>query len=270
MKEKVNLQSKTLALGASGIFCMERATKVVSFAVARMQYLSLFVITSRHLVVCVVYQLRLSRISFPFYVSRQMSSDKFIFGVDLDGVCGDFYGSMRAIAAEWKGVDINELPPDVSYGLPEWQLDEMGGYEPLHRFAVTQRDLFVKLPPMAHVRSVLRRLSGKGVHIRIITHRLFIKYFHQKAVSQTIEWLDDQGIPYWDLCFLQEKGDVGANIYIDDAPHNVERLRALGKEAIVYTNSTNREVDGLRCSTWLDVEAVVMEHFQKWEVEQGK
>ncbi len=79
---------------------------------------------------------------------------------------------------------------DVSYGLPEWNLEDIGGYMPLHRFAVTQRNLFKEVPPISGVRPALRRLSKQGVRIRIITHRLFIKYFHKTAVGQTIDWLD--------------------------------------------------------------------------------
>jgi len=30
-----------------------------------------------------------------------MDDSSFIFGVDLDGVVGDFYGEMRKIAADW-------------------------------------------------------------------------------------------------------------------------------------------------------------------------
>lgn len=191
--------------------------------------------------------------------------EKFIFAVDLDGVCGDFYGIMREIAAEWKGVTIDKLPTDVAYGFTEWDLEDMGGYEALHRFAVTQRDLFLNMVPMADCRPVLRRLSSKGVHIRIVTHRLFIKYFHRQAAQQTIDWLDKHGLPYWDLCFLAEKGDIGANLYIDDAPKNIEKLTSLGKNVIIYTNSTNRHLSGPRANTWLDVEALVNQAFASWQ-----
>ena len=113
----------------------------------------------------------------------------------------------------------------------EWGVDQApGGYEALHKFAVMQRELFLKLPPMARAPQALRRLSKAGVRIRIITHRLFIKYFHQIAVSQTIQWLDRHDIPYWDLCFMQQKTAVGADLYIEDSPANIERLRAEGAE----------------------------------------
>ena len=61
---------------------------------------------------------------------------RFVLGVDLDGVCADFYRGLRPIAAEWLGVDAATLPERVSWGLPEWGIDKApGGYEALHRFA---------------------------------------------------------------------------------------------------------------------------------------
>jgi 5'(3')-deoxyribonucleotidase len=183
-----------------------------------------------------------------------MITDAFVLGVDLDGTCADFYGGLRPIAAEWLGVDEASLTPEVSWDFPEWGVDKApGGYEALHRFAVTQRDLFRRLQPMPGAPQVLRRLSRDGVRIRIITHRLIIKYFHQTAVRQTIEWLDSHDIPYWDLCFMGDKGAVGADLYVEDAPGNVERLRRDGLTTLVFTNSTNRHLPGPRADTWEQV-----------------
>ena len=113
-----------------------------------------------------------------------MPHRRFILGVDLDGVVADFYGGLRPVAAEWLGVPLDSLPSDVTYGLPEWNLDVAGGYEALHRFAVTQRDLFRTLAPVPGAPAALRRLSARDIRIRIITHRLFIKYFHERALDQ--------------------------------------------------------------------------------------
>ncbi len=78
-----------------------------------------------------------------------MTDRSFVFGVDLDGVVADFYGGLRPIAAEWLGVAVETLTPRVSWGLVEWGVEEAaGGYDKLHRFAVTQRELFLKMPPM--------------------------------------------------------------------------------------------------------------------------
>ena len=132
-----------------------------------------------------------------------MTQQRFVLGVDLDGVCADFYEGLREIAAEWLGEPLETLARDVTYGLPEWKLDRCGGYDDLHRFAVTERDLFRNLKPIHGAPPSLRRIAHEHrVRIRIITHRLFIPHFHQTAISQTVQWLDHYGVPYWDLCFM--------------------------------------------------------------------
>jgi beta-phosphoglucomutase-like phosphatase (HAD superfamily) len=195
-----------------------------------------------------------------------MAERAFVFGVDLDGVVADFYAGLRPIAAEWLGVDVATLPERVSWGLVEWGVDQApGGYERLHRFAVTQKELFLSVPPVPGAAQTLRKLSVEGVRIRIITHRLFIKYFHHVAVSQTISWLDRHDIPYWDLCFMQEKAAVGADLYIEDSPANVERLRAEGAKTIVFTNSTNEHLPGPRANSWDEVLELVLKEKRAWE-----
>jgi 5'(3')-deoxyribonucleotidase len=194
-----------------------------------------------------------------------MAQSKFVLGVDLDGVVADFYGGLRPIAAEWLGVSESSLTPHVSYGLPEWNLDAMGGYEALHRFAVTQRHLFKKLDPIGGAAAVLRRLSALDeVRIRIITHRLFIKYFHQQALSQTVEWLEHHGIPYWDLCFMKEKDAVGADLYIEDSPTNVDALRAAEFDVVVFGNSTNKHVADPRVTSWEALESLAKARIEAW------
>jgi 5'(3')-deoxyribonucleotidase len=79
-----------------------------------------------------------------------------------------------------------------------------------------------------------------------------------------VDWLDTYDIPYWDLCFMNDKGAVGAHVYIDDAPSNITRLRDQGCRTIVFGNSTNRAVPGPRADSWLGVEALVMEALDEW------
>ncbi|MCC5874293.1 MAG: 5'-nucleotidase [Gammaproteobacteria bacterium] len=188
---------------------------------------------------------------------KTLTQEKFVFGVDLDGVVADFIAGLRPIAAEWLGMEVASLPLEVSYGFPEWRLDRYGGYEALHRFAVKERDLFKRLPPIAGAPAALRRLSGRDVRIRIITHRLYIKWFHQEAVQQTVDWLEYHGIPYWDLCFMRDKAAVGADLYVEDSPANIRALRDTGHEVLVLRNSTNRDLPGPGADSWAEVEAFV-------------
>jgi len=193
-----------------------------------------------------------------------MDNSSFIFGVDLDGVVGDFYKSVREIAAEWLNKPIDSLTPEVSYGFGEWGLAEYGGYDRLHRFAVEQRNIFEDMEPIENAPAILRKLSNQGIRVRIITHRLFLKYSHATSITQTVNWLDNYDIPYWDICFMKDKGAVGAHVYIDDAPENIISLRNLGCKTIVFTNSTNRDLPGPRANDWFEVEKIVMEAREEW------
>lgn len=109
-------------------------------------------------------------------------------------------------------------------------------------------------------RKYLRLLSDEGARVRIVTHRLFIQYFHNVAVSQTIDWLDQNGIPYWDLCFMKAKEQVGADIYIEDSPVNIENLRAKGLFTICFANSTNKSIGPPRVENWKQVYEQVHAH----------
>lgn len=195
-----------------------------------------------------------------------------VLGVDLDGVCADFYGRMREIAAEWLERPLDDLTPDVAYGLPEWGIDpeKPDEYLSLHRWAVTERDLFKTAPMIPGARRILRKLSGEGYRIRIITHRLFIEFFHELAVAQTIHWLDHHGIPYWDLCFMKAKDQVGADIYIEDTPSNVRDLRAQNLFAICFANSTNKEVGEPRAKDWDEVYALVTERARALQADRSR
>jgi 5'(3')-deoxyribonucleotidase len=186
------------------------------------------------------------------------NEDRIVLGVDLDGVCADFYARMREVAAEWFERPIDDLTTSPTYGLREWGV-EANKYDNLHRFAVTSRELFASVPMIPGARKVLRRLSDEDYHIRIITHRLFIHFSHAVAVQQTIEWLDQHAIPYRDLCFMKDKDQVGADIYIEDAPHNVERLRKK-YYTICFANSTNTMISEPRAKDWEEVYDLV----KKW------
>ncbi|MEZ5375627.1 MAG: hypothetical protein R2733_03885 [Acidimicrobiales bacterium] len=182
----------------------------------------------------------------------------FVFGVDLDGVCADYTLGFRAVVAEEKGVDPSSLPEERSWDFSEWGLDP-DEFARLHRLAVTERHLFRTLPVIEGCAEALWRLSDAGVWIRIITHRLYTNWGHAEAVADTVAWLDDVRIPYRDICFLGAKPQVEADVYIDDAPHNVDGLRAADNDVIVFDAPYNQGLAGPRASTWQEVEAIVIE-----------
>jgi len=187
-----------------------------------------------------------------------MADTQFILGVDLDGVVADHSHRFREILAEMRDVDPETLPMDRSWDFSEWDLAP-GDYERLHKVAVMEHDMFATMPLIPGAADALWRLSDAGVWIRIITHRLYVHWGHAKAIADTATWLDTHRIPYRDLCFLGKKPQVEAHAYIDDAPHNIEQLRAAGNTVIAYEQPYNREIEGLRASDWSQVEQIVTE-----------
>ena len=172
---------------------------------------------------------------------------------------------MRSLAAEWKEVDEADLTDEVSFGLDEWGFTA-AEYRDFHRWAVTQRELFTRMRPIAGASSTLRRLSDRKIHIRIITHRLVVPNFHNVAIEQTAAWLDRHAIPYWDLCFVGEKGHVDADLYVEDSPENLTKLVDQGRSVIAFTNSTNRSLEmPLRASSWAEVEEIALRQHERWQ-----
>ncbi len=182
---------------------------------------------------------------------------RFVLAVDLDGVAADYLTAIRTVAGEWSGR--TDLCADPDYTFSKWGIDSWpGGYPALHRFAVTRRGLFEKMLPMPNAPQVLRRLSAADVRIRIVTARLCIKYHHAEAVRQTVDWLEQYSVPYWDLCFVADKTTIDADLFVDDSDRNVRSLWDAGKAAVIFTNSTNVGVPGPRVDNWLELEKHVM------------
>jgi 5'(3')-deoxyribonucleotidase len=182
----------------------------------------------------------------------------FILGVDLDGVCADYNIGFREIVAAERGVDPATLPMPTEWGFSAWGLDD-DEFARLHELAVGERHMLASLPAIDGCTDALWRLSDLGVWIRIITHRLYVNWGHATAVSDTVTWLDQTRIPYRDICFLGAKPQVEADAYIDDAPHNIEALRAEGNTVIIFDQPYNRHLDGLRAKDWPHVEELVTE-----------
>jgi 5'-nucleotidase len=180
----------------------------------------------------------------------------FILGVDLDGVCGDYTGALRDVAVERTGADPATLPLERSWDFSEWGLTEEQFAE-LHQAAVLEHRIFRSMPAIEGAAETLWRLSDAGVWIRIITHRLYLNWGHATAVADTVDWLDEVGIPYRDLCFLGAKPQVEADCYVEDAPHNVAALRETGAQVIVFDQPYNRHVAGPRAADWAEVENLV-------------
>ncbi len=185
------------------------------------------------------------------------TTDPIVLGVDLDGVCADYEGAFRASVARQLTRDADTLPPQtVMDAYSQWGLS-FEQFEQAHRRAVLEDRMFRHMEPLPGVSEALWQLSDLGVWIRIITHRLIFNWAHETSAADTAAWLDQHKIPYRDLCFIGDKPNVGADIYIDDSPGNIMSLRSAGKTAIVFDQPYNRDLPGPRATSWADVVATV-------------
>jgi 5'-nucleotidase len=184
--------------------------------------------------------------------------DEFVLAVDLDGVCADHAAAFATVVAAERGIDPATLGPQQTWNFHEWGLTD-GDFDRLHRRAVLEHRMFRDMPVVAGAAESLWRLSDAGVWIRIVTHRLYANWGHAIAVGDTVAWLDAVGIPYRDLCFLGTKPAVEADLYVEDAPHNLAELTAAGNQVVIFDQPYNQEVAGRRAAGWLEVEAMVTE-----------
>jgi 5'-nucleotidase len=183
--------------------------------------------------------------------------EQLVLGVDLDAVCGDYEDALRASVARRTGRDPAELSPQTTWdAYSEWGMS-FAEFEEAHRTAVVEDRIFREMQPLPGVSEALWQLSDEGVWIRIITHRLIFNGAHEVSAADTAWWLDHHRIPYRDLCFIGDKPDVGADVYIDDSPRNIIGLRAAGRTAVVFDQPYNRDLAGPRVSSWGEVTAFV-------------
>jgi 5'(3')-deoxyribonucleotidase len=148
-------------------------------------------------------------------------------GIDLDGVVADFNaGWITRYNAEFDG----EVPVDA---VQTWD-----GLHTLTHFSDNREfwtwaaghgggSVFRHLDTYAGAVEALNALSGTGHKIVIITSK------PGWAVHDTFAWLADRRIPTREVHIIEDKWTVACDVYLDDAPHQIESLVRNRAEATV-------------------------------------
>ena len=189
---------------------------------------------------------------------------RFVLGVDLDGVCGDYIAAFHQFCRT-SGFDVPEEQDTEAWDLVTagWFPDR-DSYAEAHRQAV-QNGLFASMPEVPGASETLWALSDLEIHIRVVTHRLIGHGDHGTVVSDTVRWLQApkqhgrHRIPFRDLAFLGTKESINSDLHLDDAPHVIEAMREAGHEVIIFDRPYNRHLGGLRAKNWDEVYAIVAE-----------
>ena len=196
--------------------------------------------------------------------------DRFVLAVDLDGVCADYLASIRPYMAALGRRDAFDLEQPASWDLVAagW-FESADDYVKTHRYAV-ERAFFRTMEEIPGMSDALWVLSDAEVHIRIVTHRFLTHGDQDRAAGDTIAWLQAKRpdgrvrVPHRDLCFLGAKADANADLHLDDAPYQVESLRASGQDVLVFDQPYNRHLAGPRAIGWGDVVEQVLAAQQRW------
>ncbi|MEX1178349.1 MAG: hypothetical protein WEB09_07790 [Nitriliruptor sp.] len=176
-------------------------------------------------------------------------------GIDLDGVVADFnHGWTSAYNAAFDAALESEMV--VSWDSP---LD-LTHFRDMDAFWAWARDhgghtVFRHLEPYPDAVETLRTLNHEGHDLVIITAK------PDWAEHDTLEWLADHQVPLRDVHFTEDKHEVPCDVYLDDAPHQVEtiaRHRASSATVCRFVRAWNHPVPGaLDVHSWAEFHDVV-------------
>ena len=195
-----------------------------------------------------------------------------ILDVDLDGVCANYSAGLKQYLIDTHQIDPHAHVETNQYTFTKqdgWPFDNADDYLNAHTNA-ERHHLYRHLPMIEHANTGLKRLAENGVHIRIVTHRLFVSHMHRLVVSDTAHWLDAHDIPYMSLCFTSLKDTLHATAHIDDAPHNIETLIKQREHVVVFDQPYNRDIkDDInkipRMHDWSDASVdELIEQLHRW------
>jgi 5'(3')-deoxyribonucleotidase len=167
------------------------------------------------------------------------SPERLRLGIDLDGVVADFNGGWIARYNQDFGA---RLHPDQVVGWDALHaLTAFGSMADFWDWARGDgRSVFRDLPPLPGAIEMLHELASEH-RIAIITARF------DWAIADTLAWLAEHGVLAREVHFLAAKQDVACDIYLDDAPYQLEALRRARPQATVCRRvaAYNRPVLGV-------------------------
>ena len=173
-------------------------------------------------------------------------------GIDMDGVLADFNtGWMSRYNAEF-GTDLEASM------VQEWNgLHTLTHFETMGQFwewaQGDGRSTFRDAPPLPGAIEGIKRIGAK--------HRVcIVSSKFDWAIPDSLAWLADHDVPAREVHFLWDKTLAQCDVYLDDAPHQLEELTEGVPHAVVcrMVHPWNDPMEGVvDIHSWEEFEAVV-------------
>jgi len=178
-------------------------------------------------------------------------------GLDLDGVTFQYEDGLRQDQMKKTGLPAEHYPLAKDYSTVKsgWPFKTEDEFRKAHAEAVDD-GLYENLKLIPGAAAALQRLAADGYKIVVITSRFIRPGQHAEVVRQTTRSLDLAGIPYNEISFTSNKPGIVADVYIDDAPYNIDALRAAGRKVVPYGQEYNKDYEG-RVVDWTEAEAEI-------------
>ena len=188
-------------------------------------------------------------------------------GIDIDGVLTDLstfyldYGA-KVIFENKKGniLDANEYELNDILDLGNISIEEI--WNTYDKFYTKERYT------REFASEVLQRLKEDGHKIHIITAR---DPTYEQGEKWTIDWLEENNIPYDNLEFTSNKYenclDNKIDLMIEDDVENIEKISTI-IPVICFDNRYNQECKGeniTRCYSWYDIYSKIKNKFTREE-----
>jgi 5'(3')-deoxyribonucleotidase len=175
-------------------------------------------------------------------------------GIDLDGVVADFnVGWMERYNREF-GAQLHHSQVVMWDGLQS--LTYFPSMDAFWEWARSgPKSIFRDLPIFEGAAEAMARLSTE--HRIVIVSSKF-----DWAIPDTLAWLSEHRLPAREIHFVWDKATVPCDVYLEDAPHNLEALVARRPEALVcrMVRPWNRPLPGAHdVADWSEFEAAVGE-----------
>ncbi|MCC5947483.1 MAG: hypothetical protein JJT89_03415 [Nitriliruptoraceae bacterium] len=162
-------------------------------------------------------------------------------GIDLDGVVADFNRGWTAAYNAAFGTQL-EVAMVTSWNSP-LALTHFGDMDAFWAWAqqLDGRSVFRHLEPFPDALPTLHALADAGHDVVVITAK------PDWAVPDTLEWLAEHRMPTREIHVTEAKHEVACDVYLDDAPGQVQRIAAArAHEATVcrFVRPWNDPVEG--------------------------